>query len=79
MAKTLDGLQGNEGSNLDSNNCILDVWWPYVSCMFRKHELYIYIYIYAQNHYMLYGWWMEMHEQPLNRWLGGVGHEIITT
>jgi hypothetical protein len=42
MAKTLDGLQGDEGSNLDTNNCILDVWWPYMSCMFIKYELYIY-------------------------------------
>jgi hypothetical protein len=34
MAKTLGGFQGDQGSNFNTNSCVLDVCWLYMCSTF---------------------------------------------
>jgi len=48
-------------------DCMLAIQVLYLGCMFKKYELYIYVYISTQNGYILCGWWMEMHSGMLSK------------
>jgi len=115
MAKTFDGIQGNKCSNLDTNNYISAICWPYMNHIWIICWLYICVYVYFC---MLYVDWMliinwsyvdrtltinvytlapktitywcvddkwkciveclvEMHEQPLNKLLGGIASRNV--